>query len=104
LSNLEHALIVISLCLFGIATTVSIMLRGYIREEKEEFKNYKVRKITGREIEEIRRVLVTHGMNGLLRSNILDLIYTIRAIQLGDYEDMDPYVPADPYDGLEEQE
>jgi hypothetical protein len=105
LTNLAIGLIIaISTVLLTIIAVLIIVLRGYIKEEKEEFENYKVRKITGREIEEIRRVLVTHGTNGLLRSNIMDLVYTIRAIQIGDYEDMDPYVPDDPYDGLEEQE
>jgi len=104
MTSLEYWFLGIIVCLFGIAVSAAIILWGYIKEEKEEFDNYKVRKITGREIEEIRRVLVTHGLNGLLRSNVMDLVYTIRAIQLGDYEDMDPYVPDDPYDGLEEQE
>jgi hypothetical protein len=104
LTNLEYGLLATTLSLFGLVVATAIVLWGYLKEEKEEFDDYKVRKVTGREIEEIRRVLVTHGMNGLLRSNVMDLVYTIRAIQLGDYEDLDPYVPDDPYDGVEVQE
>ena len=102
--SLDNMMIGLSIGFFIIIITMAIMLRGYMKQEVEEDESYRVRKISGREIEEIRRVLMHYGMNGLLKSNVLDLIYTIRAIQIGDYEDMDPYVPDDPYDGIGEQE
>jgi hypothetical protein len=93
--------------LFVISTIANIFLgfavRGAIRDRKVIIENYTRTKLTGVLIEEIRRKLWLYGKNAITEYDILDLIYTIRDIQLGIYSDEDPYVPSDPYDGLNDE-
>ena len=88
--------------LLSVISILSIMLRGSIRITADITNDYKITLLPGTMVEEIRILLINYGFNAITPQNVLDLIYTIRAIQLGHYEDTDPFIPADPYDGLEE--
>ena len=87
----------------GISVFLSIMVFGAIRPS-ENLLSYKRKKLTGVQIEEIKRKLLSTNQMLITKTEILDLIYTIKALQLGDYIDKDPYMPDDPYDGIEESE
>lgn len=80
-----------------------ITVRGALKNTTNILENYSRTKLTGVLVEEIRRKLWLWGKNGVSEYDILDLIYTIRDIQLGIYVDEDPYIPSDPYDGLNEE-
>lgn len=87
--------------LFTLVILSVIVLRGVFKTEKET--NRKSKPLTGREVEEIRRKLLLTGLNGITKSEVFDLIRTIRDIQLGIYKDTDPYIPADPYVDVDEE-
>ena len=80
-------------CLFLLLIVV-----GFMRTEKFIYENYKEKSLTGVEIEEIRRKLIVTGINGLSHSDVFNLIYTIRQIFIGNYQDNNPYLPPDYYD------
>jgi hypothetical protein len=96
---------------FGLIACVSIFINvmlaitvaGAIKKNRDATAGYLRKKLTGIEIEELRRLVMTTGLADISESNVLDLIYVIRAIQLGDYEDKEPYVPDNPYDGIGEE-
>lgn len=80
-----------------------IILRGMIATVGGTFDNYKRKNLTGREREDIRRRLIAQGMGAVHPHEVMDLIYSWRALELGQYTDEDPYVPQDdPYDDIEE--
>jgi len=79
-----------------------IVIRGMLASRDSMIDSYKRRDLTGREREDIRRRLLASGTSAIHPHEILDLIYTFRSVELGQYEDKDPYVPADPYDDIEE--
>lgn len=95
--------VAIGLAFIGISVAVllGIMLRGAIRMHGDDLASYKVTQLSGREIEVLRRQAINTGMSSIRLHDVLDLITTLNMIQLGNYEDKDPYVPADPYAGLE---
>jgi hypothetical protein len=82
---------------------VVILLRGAIVQQQIELSSYKRKDLSGREIETMRRLIVAKGPSAITVHDVLNLIYTIRSIQLGDYSDIDPFVfsSEDPYDSLE---
>jgi hypothetical protein len=88
----------------GGLTVCGIIIKGYLFQTSDFNKLYKRRKLTGTQIEEIRRKLEIAGLSGVQRREVLDLIYVLRAIQIGDYSDKDPYVPSNPYEGIEEEQ
>ncbi len=77
-----------------------IIIRGMINFRQEEIDGAKITSLTGREIEAIRRKIIHSGRQDLSYSGALSLVKTLQDIQLGAYEDTDPYVPADPYEGI----
>ena len=82
-----------------VATIVlSIILRGALRFE-DDFEG-EISPLTGREIEVIRRKLVSVGVRGITTNEAFSLVKTLRDIQLGMYVDSDPWVPADPYEDI----
>lgn len=76
-----------------------IMLRGALKIEKL---SGEIIHLTGREIETIRRKLSTIGMQAITIGDVFSLIMTIRETHLGNYVDDDPYIPADPYEDIDE--
>ena len=90
--------------IFGLSLAATILvIRGMLKTEKSNIENYKRKILSGVETEEIRRRVIEYGMSKITINDVLNLIYTKRAIEVGAYEDIDPYVPADPYDGIEEE-
>ena len=85
--------------LIAIIFVLIIIIRGCIKVDPPS-PNEVIRNYSGREIETIRYKLVNVGLNAISKTEMLSIIKTMRAIQLGDYKDVDPYVPADPYEGL----
>lgn len=85
----------------SIAVLLGLMLRGAIRMHSDDLANYKVRHLTGREIEIMRRKVLQSGISSVSLQDVMGLITTLNMIQLGNYEDTDPFSPADPYEGLE---
>lgn len=85
----------------SVAMLLAIMLRGAIRMHSDDLKNYKVCHLTGREIEIMRRQVLQSGVSSISLQDVMSLITTLNMIQLGNYEDKDPFSPADPYEGLE---
>lgn len=81
-----------------------LILKGIMASREQMVADYKRRNLSGREREEIRRRLLSQGIGGVHPHEVLDLIYSFRAVELGQYRDSDPYVPDDPYDDLDEYE
>ena len=97
---LEIIILAILLFFSAIGNAVQgVIIRGALNQEKE---NIEVKNLTGRQIEEIRLKMIDIGLPSITTGDVLSLIRTIRSIQLGTYEDTDVYIPADPYDGIEE--
>jgi hypothetical protein len=99
-----------ALSIFSVITLIGLLccvfvIKGFLKTRDTDLKSYKRNTLTGVKIEEIRRRLIHGGMNDIIGKDVLDLIYTIRTIQLGVFEDKNPYVPpGDPYDGIQEDE
>ena len=79
---------------------MGILIRGFILGEDEGNKSTIGAPITGTEIELIRRKLVNVGMRSITRSDMFNMMATIRGIHMGTYTDKDPYMPADPYEDI----
>lgn len=79
-----------------------VVLRGALRVDQEERDQIEIKPLTGRDIEVIRRKLVNVGLGGVSLNEVLNLVKTIRDIQLGLYEDKDPYLPADPFGDIDD--
>ena len=96
-------IVVLIFCIILVTFSIlsAIILRGVFKTEKDT--NRKSKPLTGREVEEIRRKLLLTSLNGITKSEVFDLIRTIRDIQLGIYKDTDPYMPADPYSDVDEE-
>jgi len=56
--------------------------------------------LTGREREEIRRRATQLGNRGVSVEDTLNLLYTFRLVEIGQYTDEDIYVPDDPYEDI----
>lgn len=95
-------IILLTVAILGLVAC-GFIIRGFLIQVKSFNSSYKRRKLTGVQIEEIRRKLSVAGLAGIELREVLDLIYIIRAIQIGDYSDNDPFVPHDPYEGIEEE-
>ena len=93
------ALIITVSLLTILSIVMLIMVLGCLREERDPTEG-RIRDITGREIEVIRYRATNIGKVAISKTDILNVIRTIRSIQLGVYKDNDPYVPNDPYEGL----
>ena len=78
----------------------SIVLRGLLSSNSSEI-NEQRKKLTGRDREALRRKLIASGFSTVTISEVLDLLHTVRQIELGSYRDEDPYIPDDPYDDVE---
>ena len=96
-------IIIISIIL-GLSVLLNVLLLIVVRgmwistDHPEEMQ---VQKLTGREIEKLRRTLLTVGMSAVNFVDFANLIHTINSIQIGDYEDKDPFVPQeDPYEDI----
>lgn len=94
------AIVVAFVCAL-VAIVLGIMLRGAIRMHNDDLASHKIAQLSGREIEIIRRKAISSGMSSITLHDVLNLVTTLNTIQLGNYEDKDPYVPADPYEGLQ---
>ena len=85
---------------FGIAALVIaylvIVLRGAMKTTEID-PEFDPKVLTGREREEIRRKIVNLGPAAVSSDDVLNLLYTFRMIELGEYTDEDVYVPEDPY-------
>lgn len=89
---------------FAILIVLSgIILRGIMKNNSATIENYKRHDLTGRERETIRRKIIASGLTTVHPHEILDLIYTFRSIEVGDYHDNDPYVPVDTYEDLDNE-
>lgn len=78
-----------------------IIIRGFIKTNAGSGVH---KHLTGREIEEIRRKLsLVGGLNAIAKDDVYNLIMTVRDTHLGTYVDEDPYIPADPYEDIEEE-
>ena len=75
-------------------------LRGAMR--KEPINDDSIRELSGKEIETLRRKFVRIGVNGLTNEEIFSLFQTIRSVQLGIYVDSDPWLPANPYEDIDQ--
>lgn len=75
---------------------LAVVLRGAISSQEID-PEFEPRALTGREREEIRRRMVNIGTNVVTSDDVLNLLYTIRQIELGNYTDDDVYIPDDPY-------
>jgi len=91
--GISALLLVVAVLEFGI-------IRGFMRTERSSGGH---RHLTGREIEEIRRKLSTVGLAAVSEDDVSNLIMTIRDTHLGTYVDNDPYIPADPYDDVDQR-
>lgn len=91
-------IVILSLIIVGLA----LPLMGAIKKQNLLLETYRRKDLSGVEIETIRRLAVAKGSDAVTLHDILNLIYTIRSIQLGGYEDKDVFVfsQEDPYDGL----
>lgn len=78
---------------------MGIMLRGALKSEKVD-PNFEPRALSGREREEIRRKIVNMGPPAVSSDDVLNLLYTFRQIELGQYTDEDVFVPEDPYEDV----
>lgn len=78
---------------------LSIALRGALNSTKIDT-NFKPHPLTGREREAIRRKVVNLGQRGVSVDDVLNLLYTFRLIELGQYTDEDIYVPDDSYEDI----
>lgn len=58
--------------------------------------------LTGKDIENIRLKIMS-GASMIGNDYILDLIFTLRHSILGTYEDLDGYVPPDPYENISKE-
>lgn len=98
-------MIILWVCL-GISMAANMLLitvlRGALRVDQEDRDQIEIKPLTGRDIEVIRRKLVNVGLGGVSLNEVLNLVKTIRDIQLGVYEDKDPYLPADPYGDIDD--
>ena len=78
-----------------------ILVRGALMSNRDSLAGYKRSDLSGRSREEIRRRLLAGGMNAVSPIDVMNLIYTFRSIELGTYNDDDPYIPSsevgDPY-------
>lgn len=75
-----------------------ILIRGMTFHRQDELGKIEPRAMTGYEIEGIRRQLIHTGRQDLTLGAALSLIKTLQDIQLGTYEDTNPFVPADIYE------
>lgn len=97
--SISAAIVVIQTCIIAM---MYIIIRGMMKTQQSLVLDYKRHNLTGREREEIRRRLLAQGTTAVHAHEILDLIYSFRAVELGQYKDDDPYVPEDPYDDVED--
>lgn len=97
------SIILSSLLFISIAANVFLffVFRGATKEDEETIETYKRQKLSGVDVETIRRTILAYGRKGISVHDVMDLIYTIRSIQLGQYTDTNPYMPANPYDGFD---
>jgi hypothetical protein len=80
-----------------------IVIKGMLASNSATFDDYKRHSLTGVEREDMRRRLLAQGLNGVHPHEVMDLIYTFRSIELGQYKDEDPYIPQeDPYEDIDE--
>ena len=90
--------------ILGIGTVIAIfeffVIRGCLRVNKSSTEQ---KCLTGREIEEMRRKLASVGLQSITIGDVFNLIKTIRDTNLGKYTDQDPYIPADPYEDVDEK-
>lgn len=86
--------------LIAVIVALVIVIRGFVLSEDQDNKTTVGYPITGTEIELIRRKMVGVGMKSITRTDIFNMMATIRAIHLGTYTDKDPYMPADPYEDV----
>jgi hypothetical protein len=98
-------LLIISLILNIIAIPTIIfmafIIRGALTNNQDMLEDYHRKDLSGTQREEIRRRLIVGGKGAVGAHEILDLIYTFRSVELGQYNDEDPYVPSDPYDDID---
>lgn len=78
-----------------------VIIRGATKTERSSMRDPVF--LTGREIELIKRKIESVGMNAISINNVLDMIHTINGIQLGTYTDLDPFLPHDPYEDVDEK-
>jgi len=86
--------VLVMVCVF-----LGLLVMGCLKEERGNNEG-RIRDISGREIEMIRYKLTNIGKVSVTKTEMLNIIRTMRSIQLGVYKDVDPYVPDDPYEGL----
>lgn len=92
---------IILLIILSAALVVCIgIIRGALKIEKS---SDKIRPLTGKEIEVMRRKLATVGLQAISKTEVFCLIKTIRDTNLGIWKDPDPYFPADPYEDIDRQ-
>ena len=101
MTSLEFTLSGVIVLLLAIVSVMGVVIRGAIRREVIDGETFKT--LTGREIEQIRIKAITVGMNSITKHEVMNVIHTVRAIQLGTYEDKDPYIPADIYADVEDR-
>jgi hypothetical protein len=94
-------LYVVLTLLLVVAVIEFIIIRGFVMNDGDIEKD--VRHLTGREIEELRRKVSLAGMTAVSTETVFSLIMTIKDTHLGTYVDEDPYIPADPYEDIDER-
>lgn len=82
---------------------MGVMIRGMLATEEESRAQASagIRVLTGKDIETIRRRLAAVGNRALKLSDAFSLILTIRRIQLGQYTDEEPWIPANAYEDVD---
>jgi hypothetical protein len=98
---LEIVLSLVVVILLGGLVTMGIIIRGAI--SRESIKDEQYGTLTGRQIEAIRLKLISVGVNAVTKFEVMNVIHTVRAIQLGTYDDIDPYIPADIYSDVDDK-
>lgn len=94
----ETILIIIILILISLLIICFGIIRGFLRTEQ---KTGEIKDLSGKEIEFIRRKLVSIGIQSVSKNEVFSLIKTIRDTNLGTWMDNDPYFPADPYEDID---
>lgn len=87
-----------------VIVAMALIISGFMKSHQSMVAGYKRRNLTGRDREEIRRRLLAKGITDVHPHEVLDLIYTFRAVELGQYSDEDPYIPEDPYSDVDDYE
>lgn len=77
------------------------VIRGFLRNDRTNTGKHVP--LSGKEIEEIRQKLSSLGIQTVTADDIYNLIRTIWELNLGVYQDTDPYLPFDPYDNVGEE-